>query len=127
MGNAEAPQTVASGERPGPTSGEQIDRLVGNPGSPRIERNNNPLRARADALTSLAFEQIPKPLKSRDRIRSLILKCLMAAYDADRVEAVIRAGGVTWSDAGLMYALNNSGKVHGREPTFTDPRDVVYT
>jgi hypothetical protein len=107
---------------------------VGNPGSPRIEENKNPPEGsfeRADKMTALAFEQTPKPMKSRAAVRALILKCMRAEYDAERIEAAILAGGVTWTEPGLMFALNNPGRPHqpirGRSLVFTDPRDVVYT
>jgi hypothetical protein len=65
-------------------------------------------REQAHALAELAFSQSPKPTNRRSTIERLIEKFLEAGHTEKDIRNAILAGGVTWTNNALAYAIGQA-------------------
>jgi hypothetical protein len=83
-------------------------RSAAKPAKPRA--TDDPLTKRAHGLTTLAFEQKPKPLLRGgfNAVLGIVRAALEAGYSDDDARAAITAGRFTWSKRGFDFALKRA-------------------
>ncbi len=84
---------------------------------------DDPLTARAHALTVLAFEQTPKPMATFVAAMGIIKGALEAGHHDDEARAAIMAGNVIWTRAAFEWAMMET-RANGK--VSYDPPGVVY-